>query len=89
MSNYYWKISYDHLENKEILIEGPRNCDCSIPTPFKFRLYDDDGELNLSGECSDNNSENAFGPLDDYGMPSYGCTEIRYLNEETGLWEPL
>lgn len=55
--------------------------------PYKFRLYDDDGNLYYEGYSDDNSSEKAFAPLDDYGMPNDGCTEIRYL--ENGKFETL
>lgn len=47
----------------------------------EFQLYDDDGELYYSGLMwSDKGvgTEDDFAPLDDYGQPSAGCTEIRY-----------
>jgi hypothetical protein len=30
-----------------------------------------------------------FGPLDDYGRPNYGCTDIQHFNEATGKWEDI
>lgn len=51
-------------------------------TPFK--MYDDDGELYYSGELyfdsdpCDMTAEAVFGPLDDFGTPNAGATEIRY-----------
>jgi hypothetical protein len=52
---------------------------------YKFRLYDDDGELCYKGLCVTNNS---FYPLDEE-QPNSGVTEIHYLNEETGKFEQL
>ena len=49
--------------------------------PYKFRIYDDDGELYFAGRSDDNSSEDAFLPLDDYAMPAYGATEIHYKDE--------
>ncbi len=51
-----------------------------------FRMYDDDGCLYYEGITDDFET---FEPLDDYGTPNAGCTEIRYLNEETKEWETL
>jgi hypothetical protein len=39
-----------------------------------FKMYDDDGEHYYSGYAK----EEEFYPLDDYGMPNAGCTEIKY-----------
>lgn len=56
----------------------------------QFRMYDDDDELMASGWfLGDWESEDGFGPLDDYGTPSLGCTSIQYLNPATGKWEVL
>lgn len=57
-----------------------------------FRMYDDDGILYYSGRCwsfDGDGSEQAFGPLDDYGKPNAGATEIRYRDRTTGKWETL
>lgn len=49
-----------------------------------FAMYDDDGELYYRGKFWGEDSsvaslsEDAFGPLEDYGTPNAGCTEIRY-----------
>ena len=53
-----------------------------------FRLYDDDGELYFTGYSDDSESERAFIPLDAIGA-SYGCTEIKYRNANTGKMETL
>jgi hypothetical protein len=55
--------------------------------PYKFRMLDDDGNIYFYGESDDSASESAFAPLDDFGLPYAGCTEIQYL--ENGKWEPL
>jgi len=51
---------------------------------YRFRLLDDDGEIYYEG-LSDNDSD--FSPLDDFGEPDAGCTEIQYFN--AGIWEVL
>ena len=59
----------------------------------KFKIYDDDGELYYTGlyigPDDGDLGDDAFGPLDDFGMPNAGATEIRYLNRETGEYETL
>ena len=57
---------------------------CKKLCNHKFRMYDDDGELYYEGFSNDSSS---FQPLDDFGMPNAGCTEIKYL--EKGKWETL
>jgi hypothetical protein len=63
-----------------------------------FRLYDDDRELYYTGlrigEADPDGSEDGFEPLDDYGTPNAGATEIRYLKNDpahplTDIWETL
>jgi len=51
---------------------------------YKFRLLDDDGEVYYKGFSGNNSS---FSPLDDFGMPNAGCTDIQYF--ENGKWESL
>lgn len=52
----------------------------------KFKMYDDDGELYYSGLAKLNAD---FDPLDDFGTPNAGCTEIRYYNKTTKKHETL
>jgi hypothetical protein len=96
MSAYAWKITHDHLKSKAVSIYGPadiaepdrRELDTNSASLSKFRLYDADGELYYSGTfIGDSESEEGFGPLDDYGKPAVGTTEIRYLRN--GKWEQL
>jgi hypothetical protein len=60
-----------------------------------FRLYDDDGDLYYSGRIVFDPPTSvtalgnaAFGPLDDFGGPNAGCTEIRY-RYPNGSWRAL
>ena len=88
-----WAIEYDHTENQMINIRSHDfvieffTVGKTFPVElFDFKIYDDDGELYLSGKSTDDSD---FGPLDDFGMPSYGATEIRYKNKKTGRYETL
>jgi len=45
----------------------------------RFRMYDDDGEMYYEGIATPDDGEDGFAPLDDFGTPNAGCTEIRYL----------
>jgi hypothetical protein len=59
----------------------------------KFKIYDDDGELYYTGlyvgPDGADLGEDAFGPLDDFGTPNAGATEIRYYNRTSGEYEAL
>lgn len=59
--------------------DGPKRC------TFRFRLLDDDGLVYYYGFSS----AESFAPLDDFGMPEAGCTEIQYHNPKTMEWETL
>lgn len=55
--------------------------------PYRFRLYDDDGNLNFEGIASECGTEAAFEPLD-WAMADVGSTRIDYL-QPNGKWEAL
>lgn len=83
-------ITYDCSENRA-MVEGNAILDGKVLPrqlmPHKFDLYDDDGELMFSGVSSDRDSLEAFDPLD-HAQDRYGCTEIRYLQDDD-TWEVL
>jgi hypothetical protein len=89
MSSYAWVITRDHISEPPACdagTQGPRDATATqlqaaskAGTPFK--MYDDDGILYYEGRCwseDGTDSEDGFGPLDDFGTPNAGCTEIRY-----------
>lgn len=80
-----WKITKDFIDGEEEGVEGPRNCVWKNGPRYRFRMLDDDGELYYEGESD---SRFNFAPLDDFGMPNAGCTEIRWLTDH-GAWEVL
>ena len=55
-----------------------------------FMMYDDDDILYYGGYLKTDleGSEDAFAPLDDYGMPNAGCTDIKY-KESDGKYHSL
>ena len=55
-----------------------------------FRILFDGGELCYEGKCflPEGLTEDAFGPLDDFGGPNAGATDIQYRNEKD-VWETL
>ena len=56
---------------------------------YKFRMSDGDDIVYFYGLSNDNDTEEAFAPLDDFGAGGYGCTNIEYWNETEKQWELL
>lgn len=76
---YRWKITRDHLYDgdgrNDKGTEGPRNCDPELKTnPKRFVLKDDDGNTYYQGMLY--GDYDGFEPLDDFGGPNAGCTEV-------------
>ena len=95
-AGYAWRITDDKItypdttENPFDGLEGPRGC--TIPEAAvkegpkeKFRMRDDDGNIYCEGIII--GQFDGFEPLDDFGMPGLGCTEIQYLLDNG--WETL
>ena len=53
-----------------------------------FRIYCGEGLFVCSGKSLDNDSEDAFAPLDYYAEGEFGAVEIRYRNAK-GAYEVL
>lgn len=76
---------------------GPRRASMTAeeiaahPDSKRFQMKGDDGELVYEGFCylPDGLDDDAFGPLDDFGEPNCGCTEILYRDEADTEWETL
>jgi len=82
-----WIITEDKINNgadvgKKSTFGEPKKSEA-----VKFRMKDDDGEVYYHGLCDDSETEDAFEPLDDFGMPNAGCTSIEYF--ENGKWSVL
>ena len=82
-----WIITKVHDEScaDEVGTMGPRTITPENETYLRsgkgiaFKLYDDDNTLIYEGRITPNAYESApFQPLDQFGMPNYGCTSIRY-----------
>ena len=73
--NYYWIITKDLICDGEE--KGISNGDESLKgTDGKtFSMSDDDGECYYIGRIYGN--YDGFEPLDDFGMPNAGCTQIK------------
>ncbi|HEY9550589.1 MAG TPA: hypothetical protein VIR45_13920 [Kiloniellaceae bacterium] len=101
---YGWIIDKDHIADGEaepgtllnaVGLVGPRDIAHEIETRLKagegepFRLYDDDGELYYEGRIiGDHTGWDGFTPLDDFGRPNAGCSDIHYRHPQ-GAWEAL
>ena len=95
MKKFGWiitKVNTDILIIEEVGTMGPRGLTATedeIKTQGKaFRMYDDDGILYYEGFCLCNNNEDLFMPLEHFGAPNAGCTEIHYMNQD-GYWDIL
>jgi hypothetical protein len=72
---------------------GPRNhLGVVAANVLRFRILDDDGELYYTGrqafidpDTADEDAE--FGPLNDFGMPNAGATELQQWVD--GKWQTL
>lgn len=84
-----WKITKDNIsmrgEKSDVGVHGPSTFKDDIEMPHKFRMLDDDGNIYYYGFCSEDGD---FSPLDDFGMPNAGATEIQYKSP-TGDYETL
>lgn len=86
---YGWIITKDHISESiggksRSGKMGPYSISESVTQRLKkgegtkFRLYDDDGILYAEGlQITKGDEESEFAPLDDYGTPNWGCTELR------------
>jgi hypothetical protein len=104
-STYAWVITRDHLESKTAepgaaLVSGPSGAadeqiSSAMATGYPFIIKNDDGETYYSGYCwtadPEFGDEDLFGPLNDYGMPNAGATDILYREHggRTGKYTAL
>lgn len=95
--NYGWIITRDVIgdEPRAVNLVGPSAISPTILARLhagegqEFRMFDDDGDLYYEGRCiHDESADGMFGPLDDYGTPNAGATEIRYKND-AGVFQPI
>ena len=92
-SKYGWIIDKDLLEEIAPIL-GPSNITPKMTAHLiipdigqKFQMFDADGELYYTGRIIGDYT--GFEPLDDYGMPNAGCTDIKLFNNKTREWETL
>ena len=86
-SAYNWTITRDYIDNgSEIGLTGPINKSRHTANETAFKMYDDDGELYYAGTIW--GDFDGFEPLDDFGTPNAGCTEIR-MRDSDGVFRTL
>ena len=94
---YGWRITKDFLDDTptrpNTLAVGPQGMGNDILGRLlggegkKFRMLDGDGIVYFEGLFIGDENTDEFEPLDDYGTPDSGCTDIQYF--ENGKWETL
>jgi hypothetical protein len=84
-----WTITRDFLEQPGAVGTCSPDFQDSKASLLKhrFRLLDGDGKVYYEGRSDDCDSQQAFEPLDDFGVGFAGCTEIRYF--ANGSWQAL
>ena len=94
MNRYHWVITKDHIEkgkNSNAGTIGPRTATLDSESIVKagafFKIYDCDDILYYEGYIT--GDYDGFEPLDDFGTPNAGATDIHYRNQETGIMECL
>lgn len=80
--NDTWVITHDNGVCNDCERATQEQVDQIIADGFtaSFKLFDDDGELYYTGYGKPLTEVEGFEPLDDFGMPNAGCTDIRYDN---------
>ncbi|WP_409238397.1 hypothetical protein [Streptomyces sp. PA5.6] len=100
-ATYGWIIDIEHEPSEgrdETGIVGPHNIDPQVQERLRqgegrtFRMYDSDQVL-YTGRIitaeGEEGGDDDFGPLDDFGKPNAGCTEIHYFDAATQAWREL
>lgn len=76
-ASYRWKITKDHIDDGDSKgVEGPRDAsDDVVENASRFSIYDDDDILYYEGIIY--GDYDGFEPLDDFGTPNAGATQIK------------
>ena len=99
-SSYSWVITKDHLATTDSEpgarddagTVGPRNAPLDAeqiiahPERKAFRILDSDGERYYDGFLV---GGDGFEPLEDYGTPNAGASDIQYREGEKDEWQSL
>ena len=96
---YHWVITKDLITEPEHDMDeagtyGPAGATLTAEQiqnhslGLAFQMRDADGTVYYEGVYVGPDDETLFAPLDDFGTPNAGCTEIAYRNA-LGEWEWL
>lgn len=90
-NEYGWVITNDVVSDGEDNgVMGPRKVKYTKEEikskGVQFKMFDDDGELYYVGYLL---GGDGFEPLDDFGEPNAGATEIQLRNTKTGRFETV
>lgn len=97
---YAWTITVDNLNKEDegttgVGVVGPGEAELTHdevkvhPDRQAFMIFDDDGIHYYSGFMVHGGDSDGFEPLDDYGTPNDGATEIRYREGKNGPYKTL
>lgn len=93
---YIWIIDkvFEDSDKRFVGVTGPSDGDILLldkGTGRRFRLLTDDRDLIAEGRLfGDEKTADDFAPLDNFGMPNWGCTIISYWKPgEGGGWKDL
>ena len=92
-ATYAWLITHDYIDADLVGTAGPRGITNDQELALQegdgtpFRMFDDDGAMYAQGLYLGPDDERMFAPLDGFGTPSLGCTEIQYVGPKG--WETL
>lgn len=86
-SSYNWQITRDYVgSGAKTGMTGPSNKSRHTANETAFKMFDDDGALYYVGTLW--GDFEGFEPLDDFGTPHAGCTEIQ-LRDANGVFRTL
>lgn len=90
-AKYGWVITF--LVGEHVNIVGPANIDPALHSSLianggeEFRVIAEEGGNLTHGRII--GDYDGFEPMSDYLIPSYGLTQIEYVNPKTHVWELL
>lgn len=100
---YAWTITADWIADPDakratnanaVGVIGPRGTELTAAEiegaedAIGFRMFDDDGELYYQGFLVGADAT-GFEPLDDFGRPNAGCTQIDHYDDAKRAWVRL
>lgn len=84
-----WIITEDIISDGADVNVSSKDYNKETKLKHRFRMLDGDDNICYYGWSNANDSEEAFEPLDDFGLSNASCTKIQYYDEKTEEWEAL